>query len=197
MTNLGGQLLAPAWVGDAAALVADALRDPAADGQVLELGGPETMPMCEVIARSPPRRRAAPADPSRPGCCSSSSASLPLTLLPRASSHPRSIDFINQPATVDIGPLMERMPRRLTPLEEALRTYLAPVSDRAPRFDEVRDRGAELPALGAGLTLESPDDLRGHPAAVEAAGLRRLARHRPMRHRRGRRRRRGDPAAAS
>ena len=135
MTNLGGQLLAPAWVGDAAALVADALRDPAADGQVLELGGPETMPMREVIARS--LRVAGLHRPILPGLAALLKVgAMPLTLLPTPPLTPDAIDFINQPATVDIGPLMERMPRRLTPLEEALRTYLAPVSDRALRFDE-------------------------------------------------------------
>ena len=140
MTNLGGQLLAPAWVGDAAALVADALRDPAADGQVLELGGPETMPMREVIARS--LRVAGLHRPILPGPAALLKlGALPLTLLPAPPLTPDAIDFINQPATVDIGPLMERMPRRLTPLEEALRTYLAPVSDRAPRFDESATAG--------------------------------------------------------
>jgi hypothetical protein len=37
---------------------------------------------------------------------------------------PDAVDFINQPATVDLRPLLDRMPRRLIPLEEGLRTYL-------------------------------------------------------------------------
>jgi hypothetical protein len=41
---------------------------------------------------------------------------------------PDAIDFINQPATVDVAPLLERMPRRLTPLREGLETYLPPDS---------------------------------------------------------------------
>lgn len=36
------------------------------------------------------------------------------------------VDFVNQPATVDLGPLMALMPRRLTPLDEGLASYLAP-----------------------------------------------------------------------
>lgn len=51
-------------------------------------------------------------------------AALPLTLLPEPPLSPAAIDFVNQPATVDVGPLLERMPRRLTPLDEALATYL-------------------------------------------------------------------------
>ena len=50
----------------------------------------------------------------------------PLTLLPSPPLTPDAIDFINQPATVDMRPLLERMPRRLTPLAEGLGSYLAP-----------------------------------------------------------------------
>ena len=52
----------------------------------------------------------------------------PLALLPSPPLTPDAIDFINQPATVDIGPLLERMPRRLTRLEEGLSSYLTPES---------------------------------------------------------------------
>ena len=52
----------------------------------------------------------------------------PLALLPNPPMTPSAIDFVNQPATVDIGPLLDRMPRRLTPLDEGLATYLAPGS---------------------------------------------------------------------
>jgi hypothetical protein len=47
-------------------------------------------------------------------------------VLPAPLLTPGAVDFINQPATVDIGPLLARMPRRLTPLREGLATYLAP-----------------------------------------------------------------------
>jgi hypothetical protein len=46
------------------------------------------------------------------------------------------VDFINQPATVDNGPLMEAMPRRLTPLEEGLAAYLGRPED-APVVVEI------------------------------------------------------------
>ena len=55
----------------------------------------------------------------------------PLTMLASPPLTPDAIDFINQPATVDLGPLLERMPRRLTPLEEGLASYLAPGSGPA------------------------------------------------------------------
>jgi hypothetical protein len=57
-------------------------------------------------------------------------------LLPTPILTPDAVDFINQPATVDLTPLLERMPRRLTPLEEGLRTYLAPqLGDATLAFD--------------------------------------------------------------
>ena len=55
----------------------------------------------------------------------------PLRLLPSPPLTPDAVDFINQPATVDLGPLLERMPRRLTSLDEGLATYLAPDSSPA------------------------------------------------------------------
>jgi hypothetical protein len=54
-----------------------------------------------------------------------------LTLLPAPPLTPDAVDFINQPATVDLGPLLERMPRRLTPLDEGLASYLGTAGDGA------------------------------------------------------------------
>ena len=59
----------------------------------------------------------------------------PLRLLPSPPLTPDAIDFINQPATVDVAPLLARMPRRLTPLEEGLRSYLEPGNDVTLAFD--------------------------------------------------------------
>jgi hypothetical protein len=52
-------------------------------------------------------------------------AAVPLTLLPSPPLTPDAVDFINQPATVNLKPLLARMPRRLVPLDEGLRTYLS------------------------------------------------------------------------
>ena len=52
MTNAGQQRLAPVFVDDAADLAADALDDPAAVDRVLELGGPETLTMRDIIGRA-------------------------------------------------------------------------------------------------------------------------------------------------
>ena len=47
-----------------------------------------------------------------------------LQMLPGRLLTPDAIDFVNQAATADNRKLLERMPRRLTPLEDGLRTYL-------------------------------------------------------------------------
>jgi NADH dehydrogenase len=135
MTNRGRQLLAPAFIDDVAALVADALVDPAAVNQVFELGGPETLPLREIIRRA--LRVAGLERPLLPGPTPLIKAgAVPLSLLPNPPLTPNAVDFINQPATVDVAPLLERMPRRLTPLDDGLASYLAPGATGVIRFDE-------------------------------------------------------------
>ncbi len=127
MTNFGRQLLAPVFIDDVARLAADSLVDPAAEGQVFELGGPTALSMRAIIARAlrsaDLRRRIVP------GPASLIKLGLqPMRLLPEPPLTPDAIDFINQPATVDLAPLLARMPRKMTPLDEGLGTYLSPGS---------------------------------------------------------------------
>ena len=128
MTNAGQQRLAPVFVDDAADLAADALDDPAAIDRVLELGGPETLTMRDIIGRA--LRIAGLRRPILPGPTPLLKlAAAPMSLLPTPPLTPAAIDFINQPATVDLGPLLTRMPRRLIGLDEGLRSYLRPGTD--------------------------------------------------------------------
>ena len=123
MTNLGRQLLAPVFIDDIARLAADSLVDPAAANQVFEIGGPETMTMGRIIATA--IRQAGLPRLILPGPTPLvKAAAWPLTFLPQPPLTPDAVDFINQPATVDNGPLLAAMPRRLTPFEEGLATYL-------------------------------------------------------------------------
>jgi NADH dehydrogenase len=127
MTNFGGQRLAPVFIGDIGRLAADSLVEPQAVGQVFEVGGPEELSMREVIARAV--RIAGVRRPILPGPAALIKlGAAPLSLLAQPPMTPDAVDFINQPATVDLGPLLERMPRRLTPLDEGLASYLAPGS---------------------------------------------------------------------
>lgn len=127
MTNFGGQRLAPVFIDDVAKLAADSLVEPAATGQVFEVGGPEELTMREIIARA--TRIAGVRRPIVPGpALLIKLAVAPLTLMSSPPLTPNAVDFINQPATVDLEPLLARMPRRLTPLDEGLASYLSPES---------------------------------------------------------------------
>ena len=121
----GRQRLVPVFVDDVAALVADALASPAAENATLEVGGPDTLTMDEIIRaalRVLGRRRPILHTP----VLLMKALTAPLTLLPSPPMTPSAIDFIVQSAQVDTGPLQERLPRRLTPIAEGLASYLAP-----------------------------------------------------------------------
>jgi NADH dehydrogenase len=130
LTNTGRQRLAPVFVDDAARLAADSVTAAAAENQVFELGGPEAISMREIIARA---LRVARIDrPILPGPAPLLKlGAWPLQFLPEPPLTPDAVDFVNQPAIVDSGPLLERMPRSLMSLEEGLSTYLAPGSSPA------------------------------------------------------------------
>jgi uncharacterized protein YbjT (DUF2867 family)/ligand-binding SRPBCC domain-containing protein len=139
MTNAGGQLLAPVFIDDTAALAADSLVEDAAANQLFELGGPDTLKMRDIIATA--LRVAGLHRSIVPGPTPLIKLlAVPLSWLPTPILTPDAVDFINQPATVDLAPLLERMPRRLTPLEEGLRTNLpAPTGDATLAFDGPAD----------------------------------------------------------
>jgi NADH dehydrogenase len=125
----GRQLMAPVFVDDLGALVADALDTPAAANATLEVGGPETLTMDEIIRvglRTLHRRRPILHAP----VILMKIATAPLTLLPSPPMRPSAIDFIVQSAQVDREPLARCLPHRLTPLAEALATYLGRSEDR-------------------------------------------------------------------
>ena len=123
MTNFGRQLLAPIFIDDVAGIAADALASEPALDRAFEIGGPETLSMRQIISRALRvagiRRPIVPA----PGLLVKLVA-LPMTLLPTPPLSPDAVDFINQPATVDMGPVLEVLPRTLTTLDDGLATYL-------------------------------------------------------------------------
>jgi NADH dehydrogenase len=134
MTNLGRQLLAPVFVGDIARLAADALEQDGAVARTFEVGGPEAMSMREVLHRS--LAVAGLRRPLMPGPTPLIKlAAWPMRFLPHPPLSPDAVDFVNQPATVDTGPLLEVMPRDLTRLEDGLATYLGPQPSSAIAMD--------------------------------------------------------------
>jgi len=125
MTNLGRQKLAPVFVRDVAVLAADALEQEAAIEQTFEIGGPEAMTMRDVLRRA--MSVAHIHKPLMPGPTPLIKlAAWPMRFLPTPPLSPDAVDFVNQPATVDITPLLSTMPRTLTRLEVGLATYLGP-----------------------------------------------------------------------
>ncbi|MGO9205383.1 MAG: NAD(P)H-binding protein, partial [Candidatus Limnocylindrales bacterium] len=124
LTGAGSQLLAPVFIDDVARLAADSLREQAAADRTFELGGPETFTMRQIVAIalhvSGKRRLVLPA----PAALLRLGAQA-IQRLPGRKLTPDGVDFVNQPATLDVGPLLAVLPRRLTPLREGLETYLS------------------------------------------------------------------------
>jgi uncharacterized protein YbjT (DUF2867 family) len=121
----GRQIVAPVFIDDMGRLVADALETAAADNATLEVGGPETVTMDEVVRTAllvSGRRRPILHAP----VLLMKALTSPLTLLPSPPMRPSAIDFVVQSAPVDTGPLSRILPRRMTSLQEGLASYLAP-----------------------------------------------------------------------
>jgi len=121
----GKQLLAPIFVDDMGSLVADTIGTPAVENMTFEVGGPDTMTMDNVIRtalRVMGRRRFILHTP----VILMKLMTAPLTLLPTPPMRPSAIDFVVQSAPVDTGPLTAALPRKLTPLGDALAGYLKP-----------------------------------------------------------------------
>jgi NADH dehydrogenase len=130
LTNLGRQLMAPVFVGDIAGLAADALVQDAAVERTFEAGGPETMSMRDVLHRA--MAVAGMRRPLMPGPTPLLKlVAWPMRFLPDPPLSPDAVDFVNQPATVAVAPLLEAMPRTLTRFEDGLATYLGPHHSRA------------------------------------------------------------------
>ena len=125
MTNFGNQRLAPVYVGDVAKLAADSLTEDAALEQVFEVGGPETLNMREILHRAMAitgvKKVLLPAPAAMVKV-----AAWPMRFLPNPPLSPDAVDFVNQPATVDIEPLLRAMPRTMTRLETGLASYMGP-----------------------------------------------------------------------
>lgn len=127
MPGDGRQPLAPIFIVDLARLAADCLVAEVALRRTFEVGGPEVMTLDQIV-------HAALLSDGHDRPIVHAPAALmkvvawPLQFLPRPPLTPDAIDFVNQPATVNSAPLLEALPRRLTPLAEGLATYLGPAA---------------------------------------------------------------------
>ncbi len=166
MTNFGSQQLAPVFVRDVARLAADSFEDEAAAEQVFEIGGPETLSMRDILHRAMAvagiRKLLLPAPAALVKL-----AAWPMRFLPNPPLSPDAVDFVNQPATVDIEPLLRRMPRTLTQLEQGLATYLGPERTTV-RIADATAKEAGPSGVSASLT----SDDRSPPSSPTARAAR-------------------------
>ncbi len=119
------QRLQPVFVDDVARAVAEAVESPAAENQVLEIGGPDVLSMNEIVRtalRVAGRRRLLLSAPK--GLMKMLATFL--QRLPGPPLTPDAIEFITQDALADPAEVQSRLGVTVTPLPEALATYLAP-----------------------------------------------------------------------
>ncbi len=120
----GKQAMQPVFVNDVARVAVDAALSPAAEGKLIELGGPDVMTMNEVLRTAlhvMKRRRFILHQPVFVGKLAGRLASL----LPTPPLSADAVDFINAPAVADNTALEQTLQPKLTPLREGLETYLA------------------------------------------------------------------------
>ena len=121
--NASRQRLQPVFIGDVARAVAEAVDNPAADNQLFEVGGPEVLSMKEIVRTAlevAGRRRMLL---SAPKGMMKLAASL-LQFLPGRPLTPDAVEFITLDALADPAEVGEKLGVQVTPLREALTTYL-------------------------------------------------------------------------
>lgn len=117
------QRLQPVFIDDVGAVVAEAADNPAADDQEFELGGPEVLTMTEIVRmalEAAGRRRLLIASPA---FVMKAVASV-VRFLPGPPLTPDAIDFIMGDALADPAKVQAALGVEVTPLREALATYL-------------------------------------------------------------------------
>ena len=123
--NAGKQRLQPVFIDDVARAVAEAVTNAAADNQVFEIGGPEVLTMSEVVRTAlevAGRRRLLL---SAPKAVMKLAASI-LQFMPGRPLTPDAVEFITMDALADPAEVQRKLGVKMTPLREALSTYLAP-----------------------------------------------------------------------
>lgn len=121
--NTAKQKMQPVFVDDVARAVAEALENPAAEGRVFELGGPEVMTMNQVVnaaLEASGRKRLLL---SAPAFLMKALAML-LQYAPGRPLTPDAVDFITADAVADPAAIQEALGLKVTPLREALATYM-------------------------------------------------------------------------
>jgi len=121
--NAAKQRLQPVFVDDVARAVAEAVDSSAADNQTFDIGGPEVLSMKEIVrtALAVAGRRRLLLSAPKPLMKAIAS---PLQFMPGRPLTPDAVDFITMDALADPAEVQERLGLKMTPLREALATYL-------------------------------------------------------------------------
>jgi uncharacterized protein YbjT (DUF2867 family) len=125
----GNQAMQPVFVDDVGNVTARAATAANTANQLIEVGGPEVMPMNDVIKTGLAvmgKRRPILHQPLAIGKLVGTLMSLQPFLTPPLTAD--AVDFISRPATADNTRLMELLQPELTPLREGLEKYLGPKS---------------------------------------------------------------------
>jgi NADH dehydrogenase len=121
--SAGKQRLQPVFIDDVGRAVAEALIHPTADNQVFEIGGPDVLTMKEIVGAAlevSGRRRLLL---SAPKPVMKLAASV-LQFMPGRPLTPDAVDFITMDALADPTRAEITLGIKMTPLREALATYL-------------------------------------------------------------------------
>ena len=121
----GKQEMQPVFIGDVGRIVAKAVAEPAAANQTFELGGPDVMPMNDVLNTALDvmrRRRFLLHQPILAGKVLGRLSGL----LPKPPLSADAVDFIASPAVADNSNLARVFDPELTELRDGLSTYLGP-----------------------------------------------------------------------
>jgi NADH dehydrogenase len=122
--DAGNQRLQPVFIDDVARATAESLSNPAAANHVFELGGPEVLTMKEIVGaalEASGRKRVLLPGP-KPFMKLSASF---LQFLPGKPLSPDAVDFITADALADPAAIEAALGLKMTPLRQALATYLA------------------------------------------------------------------------
>jgi NADH dehydrogenase len=123
MFGSGKQDMQPVFIDDVGRVVADAATSPEAVNQVFELGGPQVMPMNDVLKTALDvmgRKRFILHQPVVLGKLAGTLAAI----LPNPPLSADAVDFINEPAVADNLNLARRLHPQLTLFRDGLETYL-------------------------------------------------------------------------
>ena len=119
----GKQDMQPVFIDDVGRVAADAATKPEAANQLLELGGPEVMSMNDVVKTALDVKGTKRGLLHQPVLVGKTIGTL-TSILPSPPLSADAIDFITEPAVADNTRLLEVLRPRLTPLREALATYM-------------------------------------------------------------------------